>query len=273
MRDAENGKHLLPLGSVGQIELISGDILHPDSYREYIKNSYAVINLVGILFEKYPQSFDNIHEQKAGTLAGIAKSENVTKFIHFSALAVDKSKKSSKYAHSKFYGEVMVKNAFPDATIIRPSVIFGKGDNFINLFAGMLKLGIVPLIGGGKTLFQPVFVGDVATATLKILQDKTLTGEVYELAGDEVLSMRNILDLIAKTTNHQPTYIPIPFWIANIMGRVLSLLPSPPLTGDQVRLLKFDNIKDKYTLGLDDLSIKPHKIANVIAGYLGRFAK
>jgi len=177
--------------------------------------------------------------------------------IHISALGVTPSSKSA-YASSKARGEQAVLSIFPRASILRPSVIFGPGDGFLGKFAKMASGSpFLPLIGGGKTRFQPVFVGDVADAVLAVMTNERYEGQVFALGGPNVLSFRDILQAIVKTTGHGVFLIPIPFFMASILGWILQQLPRPPLTADQVILLKSDNIVPANTKTFEDLAILP----------------
>jgi uncharacterized protein YbjT (DUF2867 family) len=270
-RDIHNAAALKTQGEVGQIAVLHGDITKPDSYAHALQGAYGVVNLVGILFEKGSQTFDALHHHAAKTLAEHAAKAGVTRLLHMSALGVDKAS-TSAYARTKLAGEKAVFAAFPTATIIRPSVIFGAEDNFYNQFACMSRfLPFLPLIGGGKTRFQPVYVGDVAEAFAVALADDHTAGRTYELGGAEILTFKQILDSIRKITYRNPTLLPIPSGMAKVGGFFAEFLPRPLLTRDQVELLKYDNVVTAD--GFAELGITPKAPSDIVPTYLARFAK
>jgi uncharacterized protein YbjT (DUF2867 family) len=266
----------LPLktsGDVGQIVLMGGNLAEPESFAGKLDNSYAVINLVGILFESGSQKFTKLHAQGAEALAKMSKAAGVQRFIHVSALGVDKASGSS-YARTKALGERAVLAAFPEAIILRPSVIFGPEDNFFNQFATMASLfPALPLIGGGRTRFQPVYAGDVAKAVEVCLTRPDVKGHIYELGGPKVYSFKEILEFILFTIGKQRRFMPIPSGIASIMGGVSEFLPRPPLTRDQVKLLKYDNIVSPNARTFAQLGITPTAVESIVPDYLARFHK
>lgn len=270
-RNPNAALHLKTAGSVGQIVLMGGNVAEPASLIGKIENSYAVINLAGILFEGGKQSFAHVHAHGAEKVAQMAKSAGVSRFVQMSALGVDKAK-TSEYARTKLLGEKAVLTAFPEATILRPSVIFGPEDNFYNQFATMAALSpALPLIGGGITRFQPVYVGDVAAAIKAAITRPDAMGQVYELGGPNVYSFKDILQYVMKLTGHSRKLLPIPLGVASFMGMCGEVLPKPPLTRDQVRLLKSDNIVSSGTKTLANLGISPTAVEMVVPDYLGRF--
>jgi NADH dehydrogenase len=272
-RDIHNAAALKTQGEVGQIAVLHADITKPDTYVHALQGSYGVVNLVGLLFEKGRQTFESLHHQAAKTLAEHAVHAGVTRLLHMSALGVDKAS-TSAYASTKLAGEQAVQAAFPSATIFRPSVIFGAEDNFYNQFACMSRfLPFLPLIGGGKTRFQPVYVGDVADAFAAALADAHTAGHTYELGGAETLSFKGILQSICTMTHCEPTLLPIPSCMAKISGFFAEFLPRPLLTRDQVELLKYDNVVNPESLGFAALSITPKAPSDIVPAYLARFAK
>lgn len=264
----------LPLktaGDVGQIVLIPGNLAKPESLVGKIEDSYAIINLVGILFEGGNQKFTKLHAQGAERLAQMASAAGVKRFIQVSALGVDKAGKSS-YARSKLLGENAVRAAFPKATILRPSVIFGAEDNFFNQFARMALVSpALPLVGGGKTRFQPVYVGDVAEAIEACLINDDTAGMVYELGGPRVYSFRDLMEELLEYIHKKRALISLPFSLSSLMATGMELLPRPPLTRDQVRLLRYDNVVGPSALGFKDLDIEPTSIDAVVPEYLARY--
>jgi uncharacterized protein YbjT (DUF2867 family) len=272
-RRAHRAAHQQPLGYQTRVIYKRGDITQPRSIQEAIAGSFAVINLVGILFEKRKQRFSAIHAQCPERLAQLAREAGVKRFIHLSALGVDKAT-HSLYARSKATGEKAVLSAFPEATILRPSVVFGAEDNFFNQFAQMATITpALPLIGGGNTRFQPVYVGDVAKAVVAALKKPETAGKIYELGGPEILSFREILEYILAQTERKNCLITLPLPIANMVGFAGEWLPRPPLTRDQVRLLKQDNVVSAEAEGFAALGITPTAIEQVVPAYLARYRR
>lgn len=270
-RSAEDSMPLKTAGAVGQIIPISCDVLKPELVRQAVTNSHIVINLVGILYPKGRQTFQAMHVQAPEYITKAAKDAGVKRLIHMSSLGADRAK-TSKYAVTKLFGEQKVKTIFPDVTILRPSVVFGENDNFFNLFARMAKISpFLPLIGGGRTLFQPVFVGDIASAIVEILKDDGSKKRIYELAGPDTLSFKEILQFILKHIDRKRILLPIPFWLAKLKAFFLEILPNPPLTRDQVELLKYDNVVTPKSLGFSDLGIAPKSINEIVPGYLANY--
>ena len=267
-------------GHVGQIVLESGDLSNPDSLTGKLEYSYAVINLAGILFEAGPQGFTTLHARGAGKLAQMAKAQGVQRFIHISGLGIDKAT-SSTYAHSKLMGEQAVATAFPEATILRPSVIFGPEDQFFNKFASMASISpVLPLIGGGHTRFQPVYVGDVARAVESCLMRPEAMGKIYELGGSRVYSFRQLMDYVLRATGRKRRLLSLPFSIASWIGRAEEFkhwasfgMFKPKLTCDQVRLLRYDSVVSPGALTFADLGISPTAIEIIVPEYLARFNK
>jgi uncharacterized protein YbjT (DUF2867 family) len=272
-RNPDAALHLQTAGDVGQIALVAGNLTKPETLAGRLKHSFAVINLVGILFESGKQSFTTLHAQGAEKLAIMAKESGVERFIHLSSLGVDKAG-TSHYARSKALGEKAVLAAFPRATILRPSVIFGPEDNFFNQFAAMASLApVLPLIGGGHSKFQPVYVDDVASAIEACLTRDDVQGQTFELGGPHVYTFREILQYTMKTANKQRPLIPVPFGIASIMGAFGELLPRPPITRDQVKLLKHDNVVSPNAKNFAHLGITPVSMDMIVPEYLARFKK
>lgn len=267
--------YLKTAGQVGQISLIYTDITNEELTRSLIASSDVVINLVGLLFEKGSQRFSAVHAQAAEHIAKCCTEYNVSRLIHMSALGVDDNG-HSLYARTKFNGEKAVLKAFPAATIMRPSIIFGPEDNFFNQFAQMASfLPFLPAIGGGTTKFQPVYVGDVATAVAEILKRPETQGQIIEMGGPKVYSFHELLSYMLSLTKQQAWLVPVPMPIASFIGALAELLPTPPLTRDQVKLLRHDNILCNNKEGvwhLKDLDIHPASIEAILPSYMHRFA-
>lgn len=265
--------HLKTAGDVGQIVLLPGDVTRPETLSGKLDGSHAVVNLTGILFESGRQTFDAVHTKGADRLAQAAKAAGVKRFIHVSALAIDKAP-GSRYAHSKLMGESAVLEAFPDATILRPSIIFGPEDNFFNQFARMASLSpVLPLIGGGNTRFQPVYVDDAAAAIEASLTRPDAKGHIYELGGPNIYTFKALLQYILTTTGKRAKLLTLPFSTASLIGAAGEWLPKPPLTRDQVTLLKTDNVVSPNARTFANLGITPKAMEQIVPQYLARFHK
>jgi NADH dehydrogenase len=239
----------------------------------FLAGNQALINCVGILHESGRQRFEAIHHSAPARLARLARDAGVERFIHVSSLAAD-PRSPSTYARSKAEGEAAVRDAFPTATILRPSVVFGPEDQFFNRFAAIATISpVLPLIGGGATRFQPVYVGDVAEAAMRCLADPATAGRTYELGGPRVYSMRALLELLLGETRRKRFLVDLPFGLASLQARLMALLPNPMLTPDQVELLKTDNIVAGGALTLQTLGIEPTPVEAVLPTYLDRFRR
>jgi len=259
---------LRPLGSVGQIDFVKSDVSDAESVARAMLGAQAVINLTGILFEK-GQSFEDVQARGAANIATCAASAGVGALVHVSAIGADPESDSS-YAVTKAKGEQSVRAAFPKAVILRPSIIFGPEDGFFNKFAEMARFyPALPLVGGGQTRFQPVFVGDVAQAIVTALSRQD--GRTYELGGPSTYSFKELLQLILRETGRNRALVPLPFGLASLSAAFLQLLPNPLLTIDQVRLLKKDNVVSPSAAGLTDLGIIPTSVEAVVPAYLWRY--
>ncbi len=259
---------LKPLGDVGQITPVPASLRHEGSIRAAVAGSDAVVNLVGILYQRGRQGFAEIHAEGARRVAEAARAAGAERLVQMSALGADPSSPSD-YARSKAAGEAAAAAAFPGASIVRPSVVFGPEDGFFNRFAALARYSpVLPLIGGGHTRFQPVYVGDVADALLRIVEDPACAGRTYELGGPQVYSFRELMELTLETTCRDRWLIPVPFWLASLQAAFLGLLPSPPLTRDQVRLLQRDNVVSPGAPGLAELGIAPTAAEVIIPTYL-----
>jgi NADH dehydrogenase len=276
---------LKPMGRVGQIQLLRTDLNDESAISRALDGAEIAINLVGILYQRGRQRFDALHAEAPARIGGAAKAAGVRRLVHISAIGAA-ADAPSHYGRSKWQGEAKLREAFPAATILRPSIVFGPEDDFFNRFASMARLLSVlprfvpamPLIGGGRTRFQPVYVEDVAEAVLRALEDPATEGHIYELGGPRVYTFRELLDLLAKETGRHPRYAAIPFWLATLMGALLGLLPKPILTVDQVRSLRRDNVVGAgadapETGSFADLGIAPTALEAILPVYLWRFRK
>ena len=273
VRNPNTANFLRPMGRVGQIQIVRANLLKRDDIASMLKDADAAINLVGILNQRGPQRFDALHALGAGEFAKAAAEQNIGRLIHFSALGVSADSPSS-YARSKAEGENRVRAAFAGATIMRPSVVFGPEDRFFNLFASLARFSpALPLIGGGHTRLQPVYAGDVAQATLTALNNDQHSGRVFELGGPEVLTLKQVMQLVLKQTRRRRLLMPVPFGLAKLQAAFFGFLPNPPLTIDQVRLLQTDNVVSPDAAGLGDLGVTATAAEAIIPAYLWRFRK
>ncbi len=275
VRRPELAGHLQPLGGVGQIVPVQANVRYPDSLITAAEDADAVVNLVGILFSAGKQTFKSVQDEGAGNVAKAAKAAGARAFVHVSAIGADPDS-ASIYARTKAAGEAAVKDVLPDATIIRPSVVFGPEDEFFNRFAALARISpVLPLIGGGHTKFQPVFVGDVAQTIVAALEGRAAAKAPYELGGPEVLTMREVMERVLDYTMRKRWLVPVPFWAAKLKGAFLQWLPNPPLTLDQVRLLERDNVVSDAAIKagrtLEGLGIEPVPVASVVPDYLEQF--
>lgn len=268
-------------GEVGQVQLVQANVRNRPSIERAVEGAWGVVNLVGILFEEGRQRFQSTQARGAGQIAEAARDAGASHFVQMSAIGADETS-GSRYARTKALGEKAVREAFPGAVILRPSVVFGPEDEFFNKFASMARFSpVLPLIGGGKTRFQPVYVGDVADAVVAALTDPAAAGRTYELGGPRIYTFKELMKLILKEVDRPRALAPIPFFAAGPMGSMgdfLGRLPfvKPPLTADQVRQLRRDNIVsengDAGTLA--DLGIdRPQTVEAITSTYLGRYRK
>jgi NADH dehydrogenase len=265
-------QYLPPMGTVGQIQVVKCNVLDETSVARAVQGTDAIVNLVGVLNPFGSQRFESIHAEAAETVAKAAMTGGAGVMVHMSALGAEIESPSS-YAKSKAEGELNVRKAFPAATILRPSIVFGPEDHFFNRFASMARFSpFLPLIGGGHTKFQPVFVCDVADAIVHAVSNsKHARARTFELGGPTVYSFRELMELLLRTIARKRVLFPIPFPVASLLGAIGGLSPWAPLTMDQVRLLKSDNVVSKGALTLEDMDIYPDSVEAVIPSYLWRF--
>ena len=276
VRRPELAGHLQPLGRVGQIHAVQANIRNAASVDAAARDAHVLINLVGILFERGRQRFDVVHAYGAEQVA-LAASAHGARLVHVSAIGADENSPSA-YARSKAKAEQLVLAAQSKAVIMRPSIIFGPEDDFFNRFASMARLSpVLPLVGGGHTRFQPVFVGDVATAIANAVDGNAREGTVYELGGPEVRSFKQLMQFVLATIERKRLLVPLPFFVAKLQAMVLQFLPTPPLTPDQVDLLRVDNVVSAAALAdqrtLQGMAIEPEPIEAIVPSYLWRFRK
>lgn len=273
VRHPEVGLFLKTLGEVGQIDLAAANLRDADSVTRAVEGADAVVNCVGILFQSGRQRFAKIHGEGAGLVARAAAAAGAGAMVHVSAIGADAGSPAA-YARTKAAGEAAVMAAFPSAAILRPSVVFGPEDQFFNRFAALARISpALPLIGGGKTRFQPVYVGDVAAAIVAALNDPAAAGKIFELGGPRVYTFRDLMRIVLRETGRRRLLLRLPFALAMIQGLFLELLPTPPLTRDQVRLLRRDNVADPARPGLRELGIDPTPVEGMVETYLARFRR
>ncbi len=272
-RRPDEALFLKPLGTVGQVVTTQANLRVPASVAAAVSGADAVINLVGLLRQSGTQSFSAVHAQGAATVAAAASAAGVKQLVQVSAIGADPGSPSA-YGRSKAAGEAAARQHFPAATIIRPSVVFGAEDKFFNLFASMARLSpVLPLIGGGKTRFQPVYVVDVAEAIVRTLETPAAQGKTYELGGPLIYSFAELMQLVLRQTGRRRLLVPVPIPLAMLEAFFLEFLPNPPLTRDQVRMLRRDNVADPTLPGLADLGIEPTAAESVLPTYLFRFRR
>ncbi len=264
---------LKPAGVVGQVTPIAANIRDQASVERALAGADAAVNLVAILHESGKQRFQALQAEGAGRIAAAAARAGLSHLVHISAIGADAASDAA-YARTKAEGEQAVLRAFPTAVILRPSIIFGPEDGFFNRFGAMaMTAPFLPLIGGGKTRFQPVYVGDVAAAVARALTLPEAAGKTYELGGPRIYTFRALLEILLQEIGRKRILLPIPFAIASVMGAVMQCLPAPQLTLDQVRLLKRDNVAAPGALGFADLGLAPNGLETILPTYLDKFRK
>lgn len=291
VRDIAKAHFLKPCGDLGQISLVPASVTDPKSVASAVAGADAVVNLVGILYESKKRTFAAVHEKGADTIARAAMAAGVRRLVHMSALGANAASPSS-YARSKAAGERAVATAFPSATIVRPSVVFGAEDGFFNRFGSIAqKLPVLPfftdiiphLPGGGGPKFQPVYVGDVVAAITAAVSDPRHLGKTYELAGPRVYDMREIMQIVNRETMRRRPIIGLPYLVASVAGwnidflhKWLEKIPpvslgAPMLTSDQVVLLRLGNVASGALPGLEAFGITATAAEVVVPTYLKRF--
>ena len=268
VRHPERSLFLKPLGGLGQIQLMKGDIASDVSMARAFDGAAAGINLVGILAESGKQTFDAIQAEGAGRAARAAAAARIAHYVQMSAIGAD-SASAVPYARSKAAGEAAVKAAIPTAVILRPSVVVGPEDQFLNRFAAIARLSPMLPVIAGNSHFQPVYVLDVAAATCAALSRPDATGQVFELGGPDVLSFRDILKMISNETRQNRRLVEVPAGVAALMGRMGDLLPFMPITSDQLAMLQKDNVASGP--GLAELGIVPTPMAAFVPAMLERY--
>jgi NADH dehydrogenase len=276
VRRPELAGYLQPLGRVGQIHAVQANLRHAASVESAARDAAVLINLVGVLFERGRQRFDAVHTYGAEQVA-LAANAHGARLVHVSAIGADENS-SSAYARSKAAAEKLVLTAQPTTTVMRPSIMFGPEDDFFNRFAALARMSpALPLIGGGLTRFQPVFVGDVATAIADAVDGSVRPGAIYELGGAEVKTFKELMQFVLATIERKRLLVPLPFFVARMQAMFLQFLPKPLLTPDQVELLRVDNVVSEAAKAegrtLQGLGIEPETIEAIVPSYLWRFRK
>lgn len=290
VRDPEGAAFLKPMGEIDQVVPILADVTRESTVRAAVEGAEAVVNLVGILYERGRRSFEAIHVTGAGNVAAAAKAAGARRLVHISALGAAKDSPSA-YGRSKAEGEEAVRAAFPEATILRPSIVFGPEDDFFNRFAKMATIlpflpvftgdGLRPrrieggigfdVYGSGGPKFQPVYVGDVADAIMAGLESGAHAGRTFELGGPRVYSMKEIMELILRQIDRRRLLLPVPFPLGAVQAAFLQYMPKPMLTPDQVRQLRSDNVVSGREPGLAEIGITPTAAEVILPTYLSRF--
>lgn len=277
---------LQPLGNVGQIQAVQANLRFPASIAAAVKGADAIVNLVGILTEDGKQRFESVQAEGAAAIANAAKAEGITRFVQMSAIGAD-AQSESVYAQTKAAGEQAVLAAIPSAVILRPSIVFGPEDSFFNRFASLARFApALPLVGGGETQFQPVFVGDVAEAVARGVDGTLKGGTIYELGGPQVATFKQLLQFVCATTGRKRALVPLPFSVARVQASVMEalkyasfgLLPEEfLLTRDQVTLLEKNNVVSDAAKAegrtLEGMGITPDTYETIAPTYLYRFRK
>ena len=273
VRDIEKAKFLKPLGQVGQVTPIRINIRDESSLKQMVQETDKIIYLVGILYEKRNQTFQSFHIDALDVLGELSKKEGVRSFSLVSALGANVEAKS-KYLSSKGKGELKLTKNYTEATIFKPSVLFVAEDKFFNLFASLLRMTpMLPLYGGGKTLFQPVYVSDVARAIVNSIDDKSTYGNTYELGGPTIYTYTELMEVILRYTNRNRLLLPVPFKVGDLQAALVELLPKPILTRDQMISLRVNNVVHEDALNIKKLGVEPTSLETILPTYLKRYRK
>ncbi|HXA24371.1 MAG TPA: complex I NDUFA9 subunit family protein [Acetobacteraceae bacterium] len=270
VRDTERALFLKPMGAVGQVVPLHASLANQATVHRAVEGADLVVNAVGILAEQRAGDFQRIHAEGASLVAKLSAGAGVARLVHISAIGANPNA-ASRYAASKGVGEAQVREAFPGATILRSSLVFGPEDHLFNRFAGMARLlPFMPVICG-DTQFQPVYVGDVADAVMAALARSDASGATYELGGPQVWRFRELLAYVLKETGRRRPMVDIPMGLARIQARVMEMVPGKPLTRDQLLMLASDNIVGPDMPGLKDLGVVPTPVELTVPLYLRRF--
>ncbi|MBR0656458.1 complex I NDUFA9 subunit family protein [Plastoroseomonas arctica] len=270
-RSADGANRLQTQGGLGQLVQVRASITDEAGVTRAVADAEVVVNLVGILFERRQGDFHRLQAEGAGRIARLAAAAGVAKMVHLSAIGADAAS-PSLYARSKAEGEVLVRAGFPGATILRPSIVFGPEDGFFNRFAAMAaSLPFIMPVVAGATRFQPVYVGDVADAVLAAIGRSEAQGVTYELGGPRVMTMREVLAYILAVTGRRRKLVDAPMGLMEFQAGILQHLPNPPITRDQLLLLRHDNVASEGAPGLAALGIEAKAVEAIVSGYLARY--
>jgi len=273
VRDPEQAKFLRPLGQVGQVTPIAANVHDAAALARAVDGADAVVNLVGILFKRGRQTFQSIHADAPAAIGRAAADAGVQRLVHVSAIGA-RTTAWSEYHRTKGAGEEALREQFPKATILRPSIVFGPEDGFFNLFGALARLlPVLPLYGGGKTRFQPVYVGDVAAAAVNAFADASAAGKIYELGGPAVYTFAELMEIVLAQTQRRRLLLPVPFAVGQIQATFLGLLPKPPMTRDQLLSLKTDSVVSEEALTLADLGVQATALEAIVPTYLHRYRR
>jgi NADH dehydrogenase len=272
VRDTEAALFLKPMGAVGQVVPLYASVTNEATVQRAVDGAEIVVNLVGILAESRGATFQAIHADGAGRVARLAAAAGVRRMVHVSAIGADQAS-PSRYAQSKAAGEVAVRQGFPGATILRPSIVFGAEDAFFNRFGEMARMSPIMPVIAGNTRMQPVYVGDVADAVIAGLAWADGAGAIYELGGPRVWTFREILGYVLQQTGRRRPMVTMPMGIARLQASLMELLPGKPLTRDQLLMLSRDNVVAAGMPGLPELGIVPTPVELIVPSYLRRFQK
>lgn len=273
VRDPEGALFLKPMGAVGQIVPAYADVRDEATVEAAVAGADAVINAVSLYTQSRRLKFADVHVRGAARVAEKARAAGAKRLVHISGIGATKTSVST-YARARAHGDAAVRDAFPDAAVLCPSVIFGPDDHFFNTLAAFARLSMVmPLFGRGATKLQIVYAGDVAEAAVAVLSDAAAKGAVYELGGPRVYTYREVVKLLLEEIGRRRILVPVPFAIASAMAMLMGVLPSPPITRDMIKLLKTDNVVGAKAKGFKDLGIRPTAAEAILPTYLDRFRR
>jgi uncharacterized protein YbjT (DUF2867 family) len=269
VRHPDRARSALRAAGLDRIAVRRADVRDAASVATAVAGADAVVNAVSAYVERAGVTFDDVHVTGAETVARAAAAAGVTRLVLVSGIGADPQSRSP-YIRARGRGEEVVRQAFPGAGIVRPGAMFGPGDALFATVAELARLlPALPLIGGGGTRLQPVYVEDVAAAIARILADPATAGRTYELAGPDVYTLRELVEITLRLIGRRPLLVPVPFALAALQARLLELLPSPPLTTSQVDLLRADNVASGALPGLRELEIEPKAVEEVVPSYIG----
>lgn len=273
VRDPQRAHFLQPLGDAGQIVPVRCDVTRREEVVAVLAGAGALVNLVGILFERGRRSFRRVHVEAAEHIGEAAAVAGIRRAVQVSAIGAAPRSRSA-YGRSKAQAEAVLRRHLPEAVVLRPGVVFGPEDDFFNRFGRMAALlPALPLVGGGLTRFQPVYVDDVAAAIAAALEKKSAAGRTYELGGPAIYSFRALMEIVRRETGRRVLLLPLPFFAARLLASILQFAPRPPLTPDQLRLLESDNVAAPASPGLPELGIEARTVEVEVPRYLALYRR